>query len=66
VLCRNVAFTYFDERMRRDFAERAAAILVDGGLLVVGRGEAAPLRELTLVAPLIYERAARGIPASVE
>lgn len=42
VFCRNVAFTYFDEKVQRDFAARVAGCLVPGGLLVVGGHEAIP------------------------
>jgi chemotaxis protein methyltransferase CheR len=42
VLCRNVAFTYFDEAAQREFAARVAARLVPGGLLVVGGHETLP------------------------
>jgi chemotaxis protein methyltransferase CheR len=42
VLCRNVAFTYFDERTQRRVCELLAAALVPGGALVLGRHEALP------------------------
>ena len=42
VLCRNVAFTYFDEDAQRDFADRVARCLAPGGLLVVGGHETLP------------------------
>ena len=44
VLCRNVAFTYFDEAAQRDFLRRAVERLVPGGLLVIGGHEALPPR----------------------
>jgi chemotaxis protein methyltransferase CheR len=42
ILCRNLAFTYFDEALQRDVAEGIAARLVPGGLLVLGNREALP------------------------
>lgn len=42
VLCRNVAFTYFDERAQIEFLDRIAEPLVRGGLLVVGAHESVP------------------------
>lgn len=42
VLCRNLAFTYFDEAGRRSAAERLVAALAPHGLLVLGRGEFPP------------------------
>ena len=58
VLCRNVAFTYFDEAAQRDFVSRVVARLVPGGLLVVGAHEAVPsgIDDLEEVGALIYAR----------
>jgi chemotaxis protein methyltransferase CheR len=42
VLCRNLAFTYFDERVQREVATRLRVRLLPGGLLVVGSHEALP------------------------
>jgi chemotaxis protein methyltransferase CheR len=42
LLCRNLAFTYFDEAGRRDALARLAGRLVPGGALVIGRGEHLP------------------------
>ncbi len=42
VLCRNVAFTYFDEPVQREMATRLAPTLVEGGILVVGAHEELP------------------------
>jgi chemotaxis methyl-accepting protein methylase len=42
VLCRNVVFTYFDEELQREVAERLAASLRPGGALVVGAHETLP------------------------
>jgi len=39
ILCRNVAFTYFDERGQSEVLERLLTRLLPGGLLVVGKGE---------------------------
>lgn len=41
-LCRNLAFTYFDEPTQRRLARAFAASLQPGGILVVGRGERLP------------------------
>jgi chemotaxis protein methyltransferase CheR len=42
VLCRNVAFTYFDEAEQRVALRRIAAVLAPGGTLVIGKGESLP------------------------
>ncbi len=42
VLCRNLAFTYFDERGQRATATRLAGALRPGGALVLGKHEALP------------------------
>ncbi len=42
VLCRNVAFTYFDLDLQREVAERLARCLRMGGALVVGSHETLP------------------------
>lgn len=42
VLCRNVAFTYFDEDLRRACLERIARRLIPGGALVIGAHEQLP------------------------
>lgn len=42
VLCRNVVFTYFDERWQRRMLEALHARLVPGGALVLGRRERLP------------------------
>jgi chemotaxis protein methyltransferase CheR len=42
VLCRNVAFTYFDEPAQRATAARLAGALRAGGALVLGKHEALP------------------------
>jgi len=61
VFCRNVAFTYFDEATQRDFAERVAARLVPGGLLVLGGHETLPEGVIGLepsrASPHVYVRA---------
>mgnify|MGYP001146356383 CR=1 FL=1 len=45
VLCRNLAFTYFDERTQLAFVERVADRLVPGGLLVIGAHESLPTQD---------------------
>lgn len=42
ILCRNLAFTYFDEERQRALATRFAQLLGEGGLLVVGAHEHVP------------------------
>jgi chemotaxis protein methyltransferase CheR len=42
VLCRNLAFTYFDEAHRRRALERLAASLRPRGFLIIGRHETLP------------------------
>jgi chemotaxis protein methyltransferase CheR len=42
VLCRNLAFTYFDESGQRAVAAQLAGALRDGGALVLGRHETLP------------------------
>jgi chemotaxis protein methyltransferase CheR len=43
VLCRNLAFTYFDETTQRAFVRRLAARMPRGGALIVGAHEALPV-----------------------
>ena len=42
VLCRNVAFTYFDLDLQREVADRLAACIRPGGALVLGAHETLP------------------------
>jgi len=42
VLCRNVAFTYFDDPTQRTTLERIARVTAPGGALVIGAHEALP------------------------
>ena len=42
ILCRNVAFTYFDEAGQRDVLRTIVDRLAPGGALVIGRGESPP------------------------
>jgi chemotaxis protein methyltransferase CheR len=42
VLCRNVAFTYFDDATQRATLRRIASVTVPGGALVIGAHEALP------------------------
>jgi chemotaxis protein methyltransferase CheR len=42
VLCRNLAFTYFDEPLQREVAGRITERLVPGGVLVIGGHETLP------------------------
>jgi chemotaxis protein methyltransferase CheR len=63
VLCRNLAFTYFDAGGQRAAASRLAGALRVGGALVVGRHEALPERvdelEAWSGADRVYRRAQR-------
>ncbi len=42
VLCRNLAFSYFDEPTQRAVTESVRAVLRTGGVLVVGHDECVP------------------------
>jgi chemotaxis protein methyltransferase CheR len=42
VLCRNVAFTYFDVPLQREVLARIASVLAPDGELVIGEGESLP------------------------
>lgn len=42
ILCRNLAFTYFDEALQRRTLERLLTRLESGGVLVIGRRESLP------------------------
>jgi len=46
VLCRNLAFTYFDDALQRRVLGRLAARIVPGGVLVVGAHESLPSDEV--------------------
>jgi chemotaxis protein methyltransferase CheR len=61
VLCRNLAFTYFDESVQRQVLARLRDRLMPGGVLVIGSHESLPAEPLGFVAREsrlgIYERA---------
>ena len=42
ILCRNVAFTYFDDSLQLEVARRLAGRTVPGGALVLGAHESLP------------------------
>ena len=42
VMCRNLAFTYFDAGLQREIGQRIATVLRNGGLLVLGAHERLP------------------------
>ncbi len=42
MLCRNLAFTYYDEPLQCRIAERLAAVIRAGGALVLGSHESLP------------------------
>ena len=60
ILCRNLVFTYFDEKLQRSVAERLVESLHPGGALVLGGHEALPKGRLGLDlwpdAPCTYQR----------
>jgi chemotaxis protein methyltransferase CheR len=63
VLCRNLVLTYFDAPLQREVLTRVAERTVDGGALVVGKGEQLPdglaaLFEPWPGLPLTFRRAA--------
>jgi chemotaxis protein methyltransferase CheR len=60
ILCRNSAFTYFDEDVQRTVMAGLMERLADGGALIVGTHEIgrAILERLSPRAPCIYERVA--------
>ena len=64
ILCRNVAFTYFDEPLQRRTAARLAERCVVGGALVIGVHEAIPDGDAAFrpwnAAPGIYRRTDGG------
>jgi chemotaxis protein methyltransferase CheR len=62
VLCRNLAFTYFDEPTQRRLARAFAASLRPGGILAVGRGEQLPSESPDFIQrePGLYARDASG------
>jgi chemotaxis protein methyltransferase CheR len=63
ILCRNLAFTYFDEHGRRDVAGLLAGALRSGGALVVGSHETLPADSPAFEpwpgAPLVHRRVRR-------
>ena len=42
ILCRNLAFTYFDETSQRETLRKLIAKLVPGGALIIGKLESLP------------------------
>ena len=57
VLCRNLAFTYFDRDGQRSALDRIAARLLPGGYLVIGTHESLP----SPAAAFVAEPSARGV-----
>jgi chemotaxis protein methyltransferase CheR len=45
ILCRNVAFTYFDEDSQREVLQKIKERLIPGGMLVIGGTESLPQGE---------------------
>lgn len=63
VLCRNLAFTYFDPTAQGDFLGRVAELLQPGGALVIGRHERIPEDPRFAAwpdAPCVFRRVAAG------
>lgn len=56
ILCRNLAFTYFEEHLQRDILDRLTERLYSGGFLVLGMHEALPTGSSG------FSRIARGLP----
>ena len=54
VLCRYLAFTYYDEELQREVLARLRARLAPGGLLVLGAKERLPASDLSMLAPGLY------------
>lgn len=42
ILCRNLVFTYFDDRLQRETMDRLTDRLVPGGALIIGKLESLP------------------------
>jgi chemotaxis protein methyltransferase CheR len=42
ILCRNLAFTYFDEKLQRDMTQRLTDKLAPDGVLIIGKLESLP------------------------
>jgi chemotaxis protein methyltransferase CheR len=66
ILCRNVAFTYFDDGLQRDVLARLLGRLRPGGALVIGLHEALPQPASGLApwpeARAVFERVSSGRP----
>jgi chemotaxis protein methyltransferase CheR len=63
VLCRNLAFSYFDEAVQRSVATTFRNVLRDGGVLVVGKDEQPPAGVgFAIVSPCIYRAVTRPAP----
>ena len=61
VLCRNLAFSYFDVTVQRRVATIFRGALRDGGVLVVGKDEQLPddIAGFSLVSPCVYRATTR-------
>jgi chemotaxis protein methyltransferase CheR len=63
ILCRNLAFTYFEEGLQREILDRLVKRLVPGGALLVGAHESLPAHDELVRAPelpALYRRPSRG------
>jgi chemotaxis protein methyltransferase CheR len=65
ILCRNMAFTYFDTSLQQEILERIRDKLVGGGALVIGMHEVLPVQALDFVPWFphlkIYRKKADGV-----
>lgn len=61
ILCRNLAFTYFEETLQQEILRELTARLRAGGALVIGAHETLPTGEFDLraEAPAVFEKIAR-------
>ena len=58
ILCRNLAFTYFEEALQREILQKLLVDLREDGVLITGLHESLPMSGLGLTAkaPAIYEQ----------
>jgi chemotaxis protein methyltransferase CheR len=66
ILCRNLAFTYFDEALQATVLQSILDRLVPGGILVLGAHEELPQGDWPLEGPLDGEPVFRHAPTAVK
>jgi chemotaxis protein methyltransferase CheR len=68
ILCRNLAFTYFEEKLQREILIELSKRISEGGALVIGTHESLPKGDfgLTREAPAIYLRSKRDMRQSLQ